>query len=101
MKTTYKYEGCSEIIETPVVNKLIKKLQILFLVVRKKSISADEIQVIERLRQKFQSQDKPERRKPLVPGALHRRKRNVIPMTHIWALDLKCTIDAQNVVYTI
>ena len=51
-------------------------------------MSADEIQVIERLRQIFQSQDKPERRKPLVPGVLQCRKRNVMPMTHIWALDL-------------
>ena len=83
------YEGCSEIIETPAVNKLIEKLQILFLVLRKHSISADGIQVFERLGQIFQSQDKPERRKPLVPGALQRRKRKVMPMTHIWALDLK------------
>ena len=28
------YEGCSEIIETLAVNKLLKKLQVLFLVVR-------------------------------------------------------------------
>ena len=64
------YEGCSEIIETPAVIKFIKMLQILFLVVRYQNISADKIQVIERLRQIFQSQDKPERREPLVPGAL-------------------------------
>ena len=46
------------------------------------------MQVIERLNKIFQSQDKPKRRKPLVTGALQRRKRNVMPMTHIRAQDL-------------
>ena len=42
----FLYEGCSEIIETPAVNKVSKQLQMLFLVVMLQSISTCGIQVI-------------------------------------------------------
>ena len=74
------YEGCSEIIETPAVNKLLKKLKNIFSVVMWQCIFTYGLQVFRCLRQIFQTWDTRELRKLLVSGALQRRMRNVMAM---------------------
>ena len=91
------YEGCSEIIETLAKNQLYKSYKFcsLSLCSNTYKVPSYGIQVIGHLRRIFHSWDIPELRKVLVSGALQCRKRNVMTMKHILALDLKCTLDAQ------